>query len=518
MLNPYARRLLAGLGVVAALVATPANPASADLSDVKIDFYFPDVTVAAGSPGKVESAILSASRPVVLRDVTMRFDFSGLSGKVIVSEPDDFGYCTTPEPSVLLCTDPFEVSLEEWGLAGILPVTIAPTDGTDEATGKLKVTFSAAGVDPLTRESSVRVGEGVDLAAGPETETSAKPGEAFDASLAVRNAGTTTVKGSSLVFFGDHALRAGEKYRNCTYDGDHLRTCNFDEELAPGTDYRASLDLVLGKDTYAPGRAYGEAIWMTRAEYEDFAAYLAEQGVSTGEPGTGGTLTLTTGRRQARAAQADTDPMNNHGLITVTTTGKNGSDLAAIGDKLTGAAGAKVTATVGFRNNGPATLDYTRAGSSVTYVRVGVPEGTTVVEAPESCAPVKGEEWGEPGEAGGRSYFCFAGSLAIAGEDETFDFTLRVDKVVPNAKGTVEVNVSCQCDGGFDHDLKPANDTAAVLVNAAGGGGGGTGDGDGGLPVTGAQTGLIVGVGGLLLALGVGGFVLSRRRRTRFVA
>ncbi|SCL16183.1 LPXTG cell wall anchor domain-containing protein [Micromonospora inyonensis] len=60
--------------------------------------------------------------------------------------------------------------------------------------------------------------------------------------------------------------------------------------------------------------------------------------------------------------------------------------------------------------------------------------------------------------------------------------------------------------------------TATVLVNAAGGGGGGTGDGDGGLPVTGVQTGLIVGVGGLLLALGVGGFVLSRRRRTRFVA
>ncbi|SCL38299.1 LPXTG-motif cell wall anchor domain-containing protein [Micromonospora pallida] len=520
MLNTSTRRLLAGLGVVGALVATTAIPASAAPADVEINLYFPDVTVAADTAGKVESPVMSASEPVVLREATMRYDFSDLAGKVNVTEDDDFGYCTKPEPGVLLCTDPFEIGLDEWGLAGLFQVVIAATDGTDDATGKLKVTFSAAGVDPLTWESTVRVGEGVDLAGATDTvKVSARPGEALSLPLTVRNPGTTTVKGSTALFDVDYELRADEKYSNCTYEGDELRFCHFDQELAPGTTYRASVDFVLGKDTYAPGDVYTYTNWMTSAEYEDFAAYLESRGISPGKPGTGPELTLAVDDR-ARAPQADTDPDNNWSSYEVAVTGTNGTDLAAIGDKLTGAAGDKVTATVGFRNNGPATLNHIRSDSPVTHLRVGVPQGTTVIGAPEWCVPIKGEEFGEPGEAGGSNYHCYASTLSIAGEEETYEFTLRVDKVVANAKGPVEVNVPCQCDGGFYDDLKPANDTAAILVNATGGGGGGGGeDGDGGtLPITGAQTSLIAGVGGLLLAVGVGGFVLARRRRTRFVA
>ena len=86
----------------------------------------------------------------------------------------------------------------------------------------------------------------------------------------------------------------------------------------------------------------------------------------------------------------------------------------------------------------------------------------------------------------------------------------------------MKINVTCQCDGGFTRDLKPANDTAKVVVNAAPGGDGGQGgggQGDGGtLPITGSSTALIAGVGALLLAAGAAGYVVSRRRRTRFVA
>ena len=49
-------------------------------------------------------------------------------------------------------------------------------------------------------------------------------------------------------------------------------------------------------------------------------------------------------------------------------------------------------------------------------------------------------------------------------------------------------------------------------------GGGDNGDGDGGLPVTGQSTGLIAGLGALLLAVGAGGYLVAKRRRTRFVA
>jgi hypothetical protein len=42
--------------------------------------------------------------------------------------------------------------------------------------------------------------------------------------------------------------------------------------------------------------------------------------------------------------------------------------------------------------------------------------------------------------------------------------------------------------------------------------------GDGGLPITGRATGLIAGVGALVLAIGITGYVVLRRRRVRFVA
>ncbi|WP_433285792.1 LPXTG cell wall anchor domain-containing protein [Micromonospora sp. CA-244673] len=58
--------------------------------------------------------------------------------------------------------------------------------------------------------------------------------------------------------------------------------------------------------------------------------------------------------------------------------------------------------------------------------------------------------------------------------------------------------------------------TAAPTGTAGAPGDGGTGGG--GLPVTGANIGLLAGVGGALLVLGGGGYLIARRRRTRFVA
>ncbi|MCO8276795.1 LPXTG cell wall anchor domain-containing protein [Actinoplanes sp. TRM 88003] len=57
--------------------------------------------------------------------------------------------------------------------------------------------------------------------------------------------------------------------------------------------------------------------------------------------------------------------------------------------------------------------------------------------------------------------------------------------------------------------------TASTTPAAPGGENGGEG---GGLPVTGSNTGLVAAVGGALLVLGGFGYVLARRRRSRFVA
>ena len=57
--------------------------------------------------------------------------------------------------------------------------------------------------------------------------------------------------------------------------------------------------------------------------------------------------------------------------------------------------------------------------------------------------------------------------------------------------------------------------TPSAGVGAPGGDGGGEG---GGLPVTGADTATVAGIGGALLLLGGASYVIGRRRRSRFVA
>jgi hypothetical protein len=532
MRNTIARRWLAGFGVVGALVAA-ASPASAAAPQASLGVYFLDSTIAAG-PGIIDSPILYGSEPLVLHNVKVTYDFSDLAGKArVVSEGDGFEPCTPDGDTRLVCEFlpelEWELDVDEWGTSGYFGVAIVAEDGVKPgAEGALKVSFGAAGFDTVTHQARVRIGEGVDLAAGAETAVTSQPGGKVTAPLTVRNAGETTVKGTNVLFYNDYDIRAEKRYSNCTYVDDELRTCHFDTPLTPGASYTASLAYALGADAYAPGGAYGEIGWLTADEFEDYTAYLDTHGVDIGKPGTDGELTLTEvggPKALARTAQADTDPSNNWSSLDITVTGTNGVDLAAIGDTITGTAGKVVPATLGFKNNGPATLDFSRGGGPITNVDIEVPAGTTAVTVPDECVPRSGDQpdWEEPGKPGARSYRCYPGSFIAVGEERTVDFEFRIDQVIADAAGRVTINPECECEG-FTADLNPANDVAQILVNptgdngTGGNGDGGSGGGGGGLPVTGAATGAIVGVGSLLIALGVVGFVLSRRRRARFVA
>lgn len=510
-----ARRGLAGLGVVTALLAVTAAPAFAATPQLRA--YLPDATIAVGTPGVYGSPIIYASEPTVLEGLTATFDLSGLSGVAEVSA-DDTGseHCASQSAERIVCTMPFEIGVGEWGTTGEFNVLIAPAKGAAEgATGKLKVTVEAAGLAPVSHEAKIRVGEGVDLAAGRETiEVKSRPGGSFTGPLALRNVGETDADGAVAVFFNDYGIRATDRHSNCTYEGEELRTCTFDQTFAAGVEYDGELAYRLGEDTYAPGAQAGEVIWLTVAEFEDFAAYLDSLGVSIGSAGSGDALSLAeAGTLRANGVQADVDPSNNWSTLLVNVKGNNGVDLAAVGDELTGAAGATVTATVGLVNNGPATADSSRSGGPVTNVEVRVPAGTTAVEVPDNCVPFKGaEDDGEAGQPGKSLYRCWASSLVKAGDGELMDFELRIDKVIANAAGLVTVNAKCLCEGRQE-DLDASNDVAKILINPSGGAGGG-----GGLPITGAPTVSLIVVGTLLLLGGAVGFLAARRRRVRFTA
>jgi hypothetical protein len=501
-----ARRMLAGLAVAGAVLAAGVPAAAAQRAAAEIKMIVGDVSVPVGGPGTELAPSWHADQEVVLTEAKINYKLSGVAG-VTLADGDGVGSCTSQSATELSCEEHFEMGFGPDGVRGYFTAMLKLGRGAEAGTeGTVTATFSAKGVAPITETATVRVVGGVDLAAGPRVSVKKKPGSAFTVPLVVRNAGRNVAEGAAVIFHGDHAFETTKQFSNCFYRSGKLTACRFDQKLQPGSIYQGAMPYKLRATTYAPGLSALELQWLTPGELEDYEAERIKERVEgLGTAGSGGALTLT-GRSSAKAArQGDIRPDNNWTAVEVEATGNNGADLVAVGDTETGAAGDVVTATVGVRNAGPATLDFGRAGESVARIKVTVPAGATVVSVPERCEAREG------------SYICDGRTLLIAGEKETYDFKLRIDRVVADATGPVVVNEPCECSQ-FSKDLDLSNNKAAIVLNGTGAGGGDDGGEGGGLPVTGPVGAAVGGAGLALLAAGAAGVLIARRRRTRFVA
>src|SRR6185295_12257843 len=167
-----------------------ATPALAQAPAAKLSIFFLDQTIAADSAGKIDSLLLNSSQPVVLHGATAVFDATDLAGQVELADAPGFEECTSPAAQVLKCTETLDLEIDEFGLAGPFDVLMKPAaTATTGATGTLKITLTSPGVAAATTAAKVRVGEGVDLAAGSDATATAKPGGTFTTPLTVRNAG-----------------------------------------------------------------------------------------------------------------------------------------------------------------------------------------------------------------------------------------------------------------------------------------------------------------------------------------
>lgn len=501
------RRVLAGLGVAGALVAVAPAPAQA--AAIELDVYFPDTTVILGQPGTVAAPILYGSEETPVDGARLTYDLADLAGKVTVTETGSADWCEAAG-TTLVCT-PGSIMVDPWGSYYDHNLLLEAADGAalgDE--GTLKVTFEAEGSAPVSHEATIRVGEGVDLVTQDGEGVTVRPGADFTATAQVTNASTTVLNGAALTIDNNYGIVVRERYSNCFYDGDALRACVFDEPLEPGATYGVDFAYTLSPTAEAPGRKISHMVWYTKDDFAD----LTQETAAKRSAGTGAKLALReVSRVSARSPQTDPDPRNNHLDVEVTVAGDNPVDLAAIGDTAAGEQGDEVTVTVGLDNLGSAAAETTHTSDGVTNLRVTLPSGTSAVGVPQDCVGRKGNNWGQSGKPFGTLYECDTPRLMEPGDRQRVEFTLRIDEVIPNAAGKVEINFPCNCSVR-QSDADKSNDTAKILVNASEGGGGA----GGGLPVTGTATGLIAGAGAVLLALGVVGFVFARRRRTRFVA
>ncbi|MGW4941784.1 LPXTG cell wall anchor domain-containing protein [Actinoplanes sp. NPDC004185] len=526
-------RLLTGsaaaLTAVAAL-AVPGTPALAAGPAVRL--HFPDLAVAGSVPKAtplfawIDMPRRPGEAPAAFDKMTVRVDTAGVADIATVVAADDFQLSDEQScgrsGTVISCTLTGHFPLDPGtNLVPLLALEVTAKAGAaQDAHGKLAFSARLDDLPEVTTASTVTIGEGVDLAGVISAPRTVAAGANVDAGLRVSNAGTTPVKSVVLVMLGwDPSLSPGAGFGNCRYGV--LTVCTFDDELAAGTTYELTtpMRLKIPADAAAGSRAGALGGWYTPADFEeliDTAPGLDEE--TLGPKGTGPAAGLRAvpvkGAARAAASQVDTDPKNNI-LVSEFVVGGRRTDLAAVGATVTGEPGDKVRARVGFVNNGPGTLYHWTFDNTDPSTRIVVPAGLEAVGVDERCFPMTFEDGEEPGDfttdlTGAPEYLCpLEDGRTKAKASSLFDFTFQVRANPSAAAGRVVINEEIFTEYPIDRDA--GNDTAAITVQLSGGQGGG-------LPVTGADAGLLGAGGALLLLAGAAGLLLVRRRRVRFTA
>ncbi|MFE5209102.1 hypothetical protein [Streptomyces sp. NPDC056600] len=370
---------------------------------------------------------------------TLTFDATGLDGVASVDLPCGDGPVTTCSYDRMYWPD-FPVA--------VLSLLIDP-DAAAGVTGVLTVTGQGEGLAFTSRPLTVRV-----LAPEPqepayqERVLSAPPGfragDVFPAPLGFRNEGADG-RGAILRVTGTRGLSFARAHDNCWYaeDTDGPPAGQGVEAVCvlPGV-FEAGAPYELTEPFAVIARAFALHDTLAYTVVEGGAA-RAEEMTAGGEyrQGTGAPLTVRRAATAPAAGYADDVALvlPDSGVLA----------LAATGDSARGGIGRTVTVEAGLRNAGPAWYSGAGGGEELALV-FHAPEGSTVTGVPDSCAPV-----------GDGVFRCVPGALA-ENSRRTFPFRLRIDRMVHDATGAVTLT------GDLSHDAHPADDIAAVVLNAVG--------------------------------------------------
>ncbi|MHB9862282.1 hypothetical protein [Streptomyces sp. YIM S03343] len=503
-------------------VATPAAHAAGTtlVLNAQENYYLP----TKGEGPNLDLGITASGGNA--HDVSVAVDASSLAGKATMVVVGD---CVSTGTLKVRC-DVGPLS----GKEGIDPFFLKPTAAAKAGdTGAITYTATASDAATVTGRTDVLVG-GPKLVSRPYPALKGiAPGAVFERTPAFANTGTAPAgKGVMLLVQDSEGVSLARDHSNCHYSDrpDAGAWCRFDTPVAPGAAYEtdaplrhtASKDTMYGYNTYVVWPVGGTA--PDSFDPSDFP-----------ETGAGAPLGL--------KSVASGSGFTGSGYGTFATT--QHADYQALGGTVEGKVGETVSITVGVRNNGPGLMGYqwSDPGISGTFV-VTPPAGTTITGAPgpgEQGDP--GPLWNcTPGKAGAKSYTCVIDDADFRpGDSVTQEFTVRIDRVVPGARGSVRAVENPKYP---NRDDDAANDTAAIAVKATGsatsspspstsaspsatatatataspsGSGAGTGSGTttgGGLASTGAD-GVLLRAGTAVLLVAGGALVFLAARRSR---
>ncbi|WP_019067961.1 hypothetical protein [Streptomyces hokutonensis] len=501
-------------------VTTPAAHAAATtlVLDTQENYYLP----TEGEGPNLDLGITASGGDA--HDVSVTVDASSLAGKATMVVTGD---CVSTGTLKVRC-DVGPLS----GKESIDPFLLKPTSAAKAGdTGAITYTATASDAATVTGKTDVLVGGPKLVARSYPALKDIAPGAVFERTPAFTNTGKAPAdKGVMLLVQDSEGVSLAHDHSNCHY-ADRPEAgawCRFDTPVAPGAAYEtaAPLHYTASKDTMYGYNTY--VVWPVGGTAPDS---FDPSGFP--ETGTGAPL----GLKSVASGSGFTD--SGYGTFATT----QHADYQALGDTVEGKVGETVSITVGVRNNGPGWMNFRwmDAVNSGTFV-VTPPAGTTITGAPgpdEQGDP--GPRWNcTPRKADAKSYTCDIGSTDFRpGDSVTQKFTVRIDRVVPDARGSVRAVENPEYP---NRDDDAANDTAAIAVKATGsataspsagasaspsatataspsGSGAGTSSGTttgGGLAATGADGVLLrAGIAALLVAGGALAFLTARRSRLR---
>jgi len=383
-------------------------------------------------------------------DVSVAVDASSLAGKATMEVTGD---CVSTGALKIRC-DVGPLS----GKESIDPFFLKPTAAAKAGdTGAITYTATAGDAPTVTGKTDVLVG-GPKLVSRPYPALKGiEPGAVFERTPAFANTGTAPAgKGVMLLVQDSDGVSLARDHSNCHYaeQPDVGAWCRFDTAVTPDSAYAINTPLryTAAKDTMYGYNTY--VVWPvggTAPDSFDPSAFP--------ETGTGAPLGL--------KAIAHGSGFTGTGYGTFATT--QHADYEALGDTVEGKVGETVSITVGVRNNGPGRMDlqWMDADNSGTFV-VTPPAGTTITGAPgpdEQGDP--GPRWNcTPHKAGAKSYTCAISSTDFRpGDSVTQKFTVRIDRAVPGAQGSVKAVDNPQYP---NRDDNAGNDTTAITVKTTG--------------------------------------------------
>ncbi|MFE2551396.1 peptidase [Streptomyces sp. NPDC059355] len=386
--------------------------------------------------------------------------------------------CTT-SATAIVCKQQ-GLSVGGAGNANTFDLLVSAAKGSKSGTsGEIAVKGQVAGASVTPVTTKLTVG-GPDLHLGElRLKSEVTAGEQQDLPLAFANRGTLPARSVALELDASAGVEPAEAYDNCRRE-DHggmgaTTVCRVEGEFLPGESYQLAPDSPLHLKTTE--RAYQD-----RLRYGVVPDPAPGKDANDGKPATGKTLKLVKAsaavpvtdsnvdpRSARRAEDTDLNPADNERSFEFTATGAR-ADFEAVAASPSGKVGDTVAAELGFRNKGPAVISHLRSGQSVARTDIVVPAGVQVTSVPPNCRAVNADGSDRTDQLGAPRYFCDGGLFADAPGAYTGRFTMKIEKAVADAKGSVTVGEPVA--GGtkpLSFDPVAANAKAVFAVEVKGG-------------------------------------------------